>query len=73
MNTPLCANCKYGTVTLHSFGDRCTSASNTQGFPPYALRHDETLCGASGAWFEAKAAPDDVYKAVDALGIGANP
>lgn len=63
-----CAECQHGTITMNSAGDRCSSANNTQGFPPYALRHDDTLCGAAGAWFVRKGDPDAVYKADVALG-----
>lgn len=63
-----CAECKHGTITMHSSMDKCSHPSNVLGFHPYAVRHDATLCGPPGAWFEAKPAPDTVYKAA-ALGV----
>lgn len=65
-----CAQCKHGVITMHSSEDRCLSANNTKGHPPYALRHDESLCGAPGAWFEQRPAPSTEYKADDAARKG---
>lgn len=64
---PACAQCDFGTITLHSGGDKCSSVNNVGGMPPYALRHDETLCGTLGAWFVVKAPPKAVYSAAEAL------
>ena len=63
MSNPTCADCKYGTITIHSTKDRCAHKNNTSNFHPYALRHDQALCGDSGAWFKAKAEEDAVYRA----------
>lgn len=65
---PTCAECQHGTITPHSSGDRCASEQNTQAFPPYALRHDEALCGSIAAWFEKKGDPGAEYKADVAMG-----
>lgn len=40
---------------------------NVKGYPPYAARHDETLCGTNAAWFVAQAEADSVYVADLAL------
>lgn len=64
---PTCAECKWGHIRVHSNEDKCSNASNVLGFHPYALRHDEALCGGAGAWFVAKAAPDVDYSAAKAV------
>lgn len=63
---PMCAECSFGTITLHSSDDKCSHANNTAGMHPYALRHDETLCGTAGAWFVVKPAPSAIYSAAEA-------
>lgn len=67
MSAPTCAQCRHGTITAHSAGDKCSSPSNAGGYHPYALRHDETLCGAAGAWYAPAAEKSVVYRAADAV------
>ena len=62
MSNPTCADCKHGTITLHSSKDRCAHPDN-KGHHPYALRHDATLCGPEAKWHEDKPAREAVYKA----------
>lgn len=64
---PNCAQCDFGTITMHSGGDKCSHVNNAKDMPPYALRHDETLCGSVGLWFVLKAAPKAVYSAAEAV------
>lgn len=61
-----CAECKHGSMGVHSGADKCLHPNNTNGFHPYALRHDETLCGAAGAWSVLKPAPGSDYSAAKA-------
>lgn len=69
VSAPTCAECKHGTITEHSSRDKCAHQNNTQGYPPYALRHDETLCGSEAAWFEIRQVLNVTYRAVDAVKI----
>lgn len=64
---PTCAECAHGTITEHSAKDKCSHALNVNGYPPYALRHDATLCGEKALWFSPKAQRSAVYKAADAV------
>jgi hypothetical protein len=58
-----CSECQYGHITWHSQEDKCLHVNNT-GYHPYALRHDEKLCGAAATWFAPKPAPTGVFVAV---------
>lgn len=67
MSEKTCAECAWGTITEHSSGDRCAAPLNTQGYHPYVLRHDETLCGSGARWSVQRDTPSAVYKASDAV------
>jgi len=43
--------------------DKCAHPSNTSKHHPYALRHDQELCGDSASWFEEKASKEAGYRA----------
>lgn len=63
MSVPTCAECAHGLITEHSSKDKCAHANNVGGHHPFALRHDETLCGTKAVWFSAPSAKSAIYKA----------